>query len=131
MDLHGIEKIDFAALGGADNITVNDLGGTDVTHVDIHLAGLPGGNTGDGQVDSVTVNGTNGPDTITVASDASGIVIDGLHAEVNLFGAEATELTITGLGGADGIDASALAAGKIALTEWRRRRLSSAALATT
>ena len=31
MDLNDVEKIDFNALGGADNIVVNDLSGTDVT----------------------------------------------------------------------------------------------------
>ena len=31
MDLNGIEKIQINALGGADNITVNDLTGTSVT----------------------------------------------------------------------------------------------------
>ncbi len=31
MDLNGIERIEIAALGGADNITVNDLTKTDVT----------------------------------------------------------------------------------------------------
>ena len=39
MDLNGVEKIDFNALGGADTITVNDLSGTDVTQVDVDLAG--------------------------------------------------------------------------------------------
>ena len=41
-------SIDFNALGGADTITVNDLTGTDVTQVDIDLAGTPGSGTGDG-----------------------------------------------------------------------------------
>ena len=31
MDLNSVETIDFNALGGADNITVNDLSGTDVS----------------------------------------------------------------------------------------------------
>src|SRR5262249_9472489 len=33
MDLNGVENIQFAALGGPDTITVNDLSGTDVTLV--------------------------------------------------------------------------------------------------
>ena len=60
MDLNGIERIQFNALGGADNITVNDLTGTDVTQVAIDLAAPPGSGTGDGQADTVTVNGTSG-----------------------------------------------------------------------
>ena len=37
MDLNGVESIDFGALGGADNIVVGDLSGTDVTEVNIDL----------------------------------------------------------------------------------------------
>src|SRR3984957_20039049 len=60
MDLNGIEQIDFNALGGADNINVGDLTGTGVTLVSIDLSATPGGGVGDGQADSVTVNGTGG-----------------------------------------------------------------------
>jgi Ca2+-binding RTX toxin-like protein len=38
MDLNGTETIDFNARGGADNIVVNDLSGTDVIRVKIDLA---------------------------------------------------------------------------------------------
>ena len=39
MDLNGVEHIDFHALGGADNVVVGDLSGTDVTEVNIDLRG--------------------------------------------------------------------------------------------
>src|SRR5262249_11447810 len=57
MDLNDVELIRFQALGGADNIVINDLSGTDVTAAGIHvdLGGGTGG--GDGAVDTVTVNG--------------------------------------------------------------------------
>ena len=42
MDLNGVEHIQFNALGGADNIVVNDLTGTDVKQVAIDLAATPG-----------------------------------------------------------------------------------------
>ena len=42
MDLNGVEHIDFNALGGADNIVVHDLSGTDVSQVNVDLAGYPG-----------------------------------------------------------------------------------------
>src|SRR6476646_2247049 len=45
MDAGGVERVNFVALGGADTITVNDLSGTDVTEVNLNLAGTPGGNT--------------------------------------------------------------------------------------
>ena len=43
MDLNNVEHIEFKALGGADNIMVNDLTGTDVKQVEIDLAATPGG----------------------------------------------------------------------------------------
>ncbi len=42
MDLNGVEKIQLNAVGGADNITVNDLTGTGVTQVAIDLGAMPG-----------------------------------------------------------------------------------------
>ena len=101
MDLNGVERINFNALGGADTITVNDLTGTDVTSVNLDLAGAPGSGTGDGQADSVIVNGTNGADQIAVAGSASGITVSGLAASVHISGNEAAsdQLTVNALGG--------------------------------
>ncbi len=62
MDLDDVETIDFRALGGADNVVVGDLSGTDLTLNSIDLGGPNGG--GDGQADTVTVNGTNGADVV-------------------------------------------------------------------
>ena len=116
MDLNDVEAIDFNALGGNDNIVVGDLSGTDVTEVDIDLAGVIGGNTGDGKADNVTVNGTNGDDVIAVAAAGGQIVVNGLQAKVVLDHAESGDkLVINGLGGDDVIDATSLEAGKIQL----------------
>ena len=118
MDLNGIEHIQFAALGGADTITVNDLTGTDTKQVAIDLAGTPGGTVGDGQPDSVIVNGTAGDDHISVASSGSSIVVNGLAAQVSINNAESAndQLVINGGTGNDTIDASRLHAGQINLT---------------
>ena len=62
MDLNDVEHINFTARGGADTITVNDLAGTDVTQVNIDLAAIPGGDTGDGAADQVIVTGTKARD---------------------------------------------------------------------
>ena len=43
MDLNDIETIDLNALGGTDTLTVGDLSGTDVTNVNVNLAGTIGG----------------------------------------------------------------------------------------
>ena len=53
-------RIDLNALGGADTITVNDLRGTDVTQVNVDLAGTIGGTAATAQADTVIVNGTSG-----------------------------------------------------------------------
>ena len=53
MDLNDVEQIDFHALGGADNIMVNDLTGTDLAlaGVKIDLEGAFGSGIADGQLD--------------------------------------------------------------------------------
>jgi Ca2+-binding RTX toxin-like protein len=117
MDLDGVETIDFRALGGADNVTVGDLSGTDVTEVNIDLRGPNGG--GDGAVDSVTANATNGADVFGVTGDAGGVQVFGLQATVNMFHTDADgtdRLTLNGLGGDDVINASSLEAGAVQLT---------------
>ncbi len=118
MDLNGVEGIDFNALGGADTVTVNDLTGTGVSQINLDLASPPGSGQGDGQADSVIVNGTSGDDTVIVAGDSSGVAVMGLAARVNITGAEANidRLTVNTLGGDDVMDASGLAVGAIALT---------------
>ena len=78
MDLDDVESIDFRALGGADNIVVGDLTGTDVTQNGLDLRGPAGG--GDGAADTVTVNGTQGDDVFGAAGDAGGINVFGLQA---------------------------------------------------
>ena len=116
MDLNDVENIEFRALGGADNIVVGDLSGTDVTDIGIDLRGPNGG--GDGTADTVTVNGTNGDDVIAVAGDAGGVSVLGLQATVNIFFPEAANdrLVLNGQGGNDVIDASSLEADGIQLT---------------
>jgi predicted lipoprotein with Yx(FWY)xxD motif len=117
MDTAGVERVDVNALGGADLVNVNDLSGTDVGSVNVDLAGSFGGTTGDGQVDRVVVNGTAGADAIKVGGDNSGVTVSGLRAQVAIQHQEPTDqLAVNGLAGADSIDASALAAGAIALT---------------
>jgi Ca2+-binding RTX toxin-like protein len=60
MDLDDVESIDFRALGGADNVVMGDMSGTDLTSVDSDLRGPDGG--GDGAADTITVSGTQGAD---------------------------------------------------------------------
>ena len=117
MDTAGVERVDFNALGGADLVGISDLSGTDVSNVNVDLAGTLGGATGDGQADSVTVDGTNGNDSINVSGDASGVAVSGPAALVAIRHQEPTDgLAVNGLGGNDAISAAALAAQAITLT---------------
>jgi hypothetical protein len=107
MDTHGVERVDFNALGGADLVTVNDLSKTDVNDVNVNL-GV------DGQPDRVVVNGTDGDDSVGVSGDSTEVKVSGLSPTVAILHPEpADELDVHTLGGNDKIDASALAAGTI------------------
>jgi Ca2+-binding RTX toxin-like protein len=115
-DLNDVERIEFAGLGGADTIVVNDLSGTDVKLVAIDLAAI--GGAGDGAADAVIVNGTGGNDKINVALAAGVVSVAGLAAPVTIGGAEFANdsLVINGLGGNDTINASKLPTGILRLT---------------
>jgi hypothetical protein len=116
MDLDDVEDIDFRALGGADNIVVGDLSGTDVASVGPDLRGPNGG--GDGAADTVTVNGTQGNDVFGAAGDAGGVNVFGLTATFDIsFQEQANDrLTLNALGGEDTVDATSLEADGIQLT---------------
>ncbi|MFL6834174.1 MAG: beta strand repeat-containing protein [Xanthobacteraceae bacterium] len=110
MDLDNIEHIQVDALAGADNITVNDLAGTEVTQVTLDLG------ANDGATDEVTVNGTSGNDQINVVATATGVAVIGLPAQVNIDHPEAGDLlTVSGGNGNDTINASSLPADVIGL----------------
>jgi Ca2+-binding RTX toxin-like protein len=115
MDLNDVEAIDVRALGGADNVVVNDLSGTDLTRINIDLSAAGGG--GDAQADTVTLNATNGDDIIIATRSGNTVTVTGLAADVFIFNFDAMDrLVINGLGGADVVDASGLSAGGILLT---------------
>jgi Ca2+-binding RTX toxin-like protein len=115
MDCDGIEKVVFNALGGADDVTVNNLSGTEVTNVFISL--LNGAGTNDGAADIVRVQGTDTNDVIKVSGSTTNTDVTGLSATVTILGGESglDKLIINGLGGDDTIDASAVPAGAIDL----------------
>ena len=116
MDCNNLEQVVFRALGGADQVTVNDLTGTAVSNVVVDLTAATGG--GDGAADRVIVNGTQTNDVISVIGSTNGVTVTGLAAAVTVVGAESNldTLVVNGLDGADTIDASALPAGLIQLT---------------
>jgi Ca2+-binding RTX toxin-like protein len=112
MDANDVEVVDIRALGGADVLTVDDLGGTGVTAVSADLAGPGGG--GDGAMDQITVNGTGGDDVAFVALSTR---VVGLAASVFISNAEPTDaLAVDLLAGDDVAQAASLAQGALMLT---------------
>jgi Ca2+-binding RTX toxin-like protein len=105
MDVGGTETVDLRTLGGVDTTVVNDLIGTDVTKVNIDLAGVLGGGAGDAAADTITVNGTNGPDNIAVAANAGVVDVTGLFTAIGISHSEVANdlLAINGLGGDDDV----------------------------
>jgi hypothetical protein len=84
MDLDGVEAIDVRPLRGTDTVTVDDAGGTDLKRVDVDLAPMLGGSTGDAQADVVTVVGTKGDDSIAADANGPAVEVDGLAASVRI-----------------------------------------------
>jgi Ca2+-binding RTX toxin-like protein len=110
MDMDRVERIEFNALGGMDQIVVNDLRGTDVRLVDLDLAGVIGSGIGDNVTDRVTVEGTGARDLIAVRTLGGATVVGGLSARVVIAGEDAGRdvLTIEAGGGNDRISAALL-----------------------
>lgn len=115
MDCGTLERANIRSLGGTDNIVVNDITGTEVTHVvvDHSTAGV-----GEGQPDFVFVNGTATNDMLFVHGATNDVNVSGIGAVVTIVGIEPAidELLVNGQAGLDLIDASALKAGAILLT---------------
>jgi Ca2+-binding RTX toxin-like protein len=118
MDTNGIENVNLNALGGADTVTLNDLSATSVTQVNLDLGATPGAVGGDSQADTVTVNATNGADSVQVTGHGTSYVVAGLSTLITVANSEGNldNLAVNLLGGNDTFDASGLAAGVTHLT---------------
>ena len=100
MDLTNMEFFNLKALGGTDNVTVDNLEGTSIRHANIDLSASSGG--GDQQPDVVTVNGTNQADNIHVTARDGQISVRGLQAETQVTGTDTIDhLQINTLDGHD------------------------------
>jgi hypothetical protein len=103
MDMDGVERLDLTALGGPDTMTVEDMTGTDFRQANVDLSGPAGG--GDGQIDTVTVKGTDGRDDIDVTADGDRVEVDGLRTTVDVTGSETIDLLqVDAQGGDDDVD---------------------------
>ena len=118
MDLGTIERIQVAALGGADNIVINDLSKTGVQQVAIDLSAPARQRTGDGAADSVTVNGTSASDQNQVAGAGGSVRRDGIVCAGHAHRHRRRQRLAVVKGGAgnDTINAAGLAADQIKLT---------------
>jgi hypothetical protein len=103
MDLNDVETFHLRALGGVDDVTVNDLTGTSIGQANIDLSGSSGG--GDQADDLVTVKGTNQADRVDVTATSSQINVAGLHAKTQIAGGETRDhLQVNTLDGNDTVD---------------------------
>ena len=118
LDMDGTERVSVSALGGADTITTNSLAGTAVTQLELNLEGVAGSNAGDGQPDTLIVNGTAAADILTITGSAPAATVNGLSTRVDIRASEGTldGLTINSLDGNDQVNAPALPANVIKLT---------------
>ena len=114
MDTDNVESVDLATLGGADTVDVGDLSGTDLRadNIDLSSAGAP-----DGQLDVVTVDGTNDADHVSVDTDSGTVQVNGLHTRTTISGNDdRDQLHVTTGAGDDSVAVSDAAAAAIAVT---------------
>jgi len=118
LDAGGIEQMLANLAGGADQITVHSLAGTEVSVVEIDLALTPDTATGDNASDAVIVQATNGDDVFGAFGGAAGVEVFGLSARIKIFGAESARdnLVLNAFGGDDVVDASSMQLGAIGLS---------------
>ena len=124
MDLNDVELIRFKALGGADNIVINDLSGTDADRSWRPCRSCRRRGRRRRRGGPVTVNGAAGNEIITVFASAGIIGVNGASAPVAIFNAESgDQLVVNGGAGNDTIDASSLPARHHhSHARWGRRR---------
>jgi hypothetical protein len=118
MDLDGVEVIDLNPFGGADTITVDDQSATDISEVNLDLSNSAG--TADGETDIVVINGSELEDLFQVSSlsGRNHIGVSGTVPSVDISGTDGVtdQLTLSGQGGDDTLDAANLAAALIGLS---------------
>jgi len=116
MDANDVETIDVNALGGADNMVINDITGTSLTRIAANLSASGGGD--DAAADNVVVGATAGADVVVVAGQTGAAQVLGLQAQVTVTGAAAgaDRVTVNTFAGDDVIDASGVPGDSALLT---------------
>ena len=99
MNLDDVEALELHALGGADAITIGDMTGTELHDANIDLSSA---GAGDGQIDDVTVLGTDKADHVKVRASDADVVTQGLRTDLRISGSEtADRLHVNTLDGND------------------------------
>jgi Ca2+-binding RTX toxin-like protein len=114
MDLNDVERIDFHALGGADQVRVNDLTGTDVREVAVDLAEATDA------ADTVLLQGRATGSSFSFISHGEDLLARGVGADVIVSNAGALDhvaaagtsgvadtFAVNGAGGADALHVTA------------------------
>lgn len=84
LDLGDLERLDVLPAAGPDSVSVADMSGTDITHVEVLLTLARGTTVRDGGPDNVRIDGTNGADKIAVTAGGPTIRTAGLAAITTL-----------------------------------------------
>lgn len=115
MDADDVESLALNAPGSADTITVNDLGPTDVSAVNLDL-GVNGASDGSG--DALTLNGTTSADTFSLSGGGGSVSASAPGVNVAIANAAPANdtLTVNTSSGDDVVSASSLAATCVLLT---------------
>ncbi len=92
MDLANTEALVLRTLGGADNVTINDLSGTPLRTATVNLAAFDG--AGDAAADTVTLNGTAKADHVNLTREGDQVVEFGLPTETFITGSERANDTL-------------------------------------
>jgi hypothetical protein len=105
LDLDDVEAARVRPIGGKDQVTVNDLAGTDLARIDVDLAATLGGAAPDEPGDTVFVLGTAENDTLAVTASGATVKVDGLAAAVRITHSvtDVDKLAIDTLGGVDDV----------------------------
>jgi Ca2+-binding RTX toxin-like protein len=109
LDVQTVEAASVSVLAGADQVSVGDLTGTAVAEVTLVLGGSQA-NGGDGDADSVVVEGTQAADAVTIAGEPGRVIVRGLAATVNISGIDSAldSLRLSAREGDDTLDTVAL-----------------------
>lgn len=99
LDLASTEEVQINTLAGGDTVTINDLDTTEVRNINVDLFVTAG------EADTVTINGRNVSDNISLATTAATrVAVTGLKYAVNVDNPLATDGDILIVNGNDGND---------------------------